>query len=145
MPLSPKARATGLPAWGSPVSLHRSSSATQSIFLCHPSHPLTGPGKRRRPLYEVPMSGTSRRCGIWRMNHSQSWEINYSSQRKTKHFTDCPGRNELGRGWKKGQTSGGRPALFVKGKGARSESLVWCDQSTAPLLASGLSLCWFIL
>lgn len=62
----------------------------------------TQPGKRCCPLCEVRVSGTSQGRGIWHMNHSPGWEINYSSKRKTKHFTNCPERKELGKGWKRG-------------------------------------------
>lgn len=55
---------------------------------------LTQAGKRCCPLCQV--SGTSRGRGIWHMNHSPSWEINYSSKPETKHFTNCPEREELG-------------------------------------------------
>jgi len=103
MPVSSKAR-----AGGPPISPHLPSPAARSPFPHQPPHPLAGPGERRCPLYEVPMSGTSHSRGIWHMNHSQSWGINYSSKRKTKQFSNCPGRKELGRGWEMGQTSGWR-------------------------------------
>lgn len=114
MPVSPKARTVGLPARGSPY-VHPTTHPLQCEAFSL-THPLTRPRKRCCPLYEMPMSGTSRRRGIWHMNHSQSWGINYSSKRKTKHFTNCPGRKELGRGWEMGQTSGWRPAPFMKRK-----------------------------
>lgn len=121
-------------------------SSSRKPFPSSPPCPLTEPGKRCCPLYKVPVSGTSQGCGIWHMNHSPSWEINYSSKRKTKHFTNCPERKELGKGWEGGQASGWRLPTFMKGKEGKSrgKSLVWCDQSTAGLLDLGLSLCWFI-
>lgn len=106
-------------------------------FPSSPACPLTQPGKLCCPLCKVLVPGP------WHMAHesSPSWEINYSSKRKTKHFTNCPERKKLGnRAGIRLDTSN----IHEKKEGKRGRKVLSAVIKVWLGLDLGMSLCWFI-